>query len=210
MRFLLVLACAAFAAVFSLRASHGSRPHAVTTNKSPQPIGITAALLMDARFTDARKADADNLPVPLGGRGPRVAVGNADDARKIGAHFFVPTQTMWRTTPLSFDAPEKEIAPRDLWERRAKFQIIDVREEEEFAASHIPTSSRRSMFEDFSREPKPVALFCLTGHRSAALVQKLRTRGVKNILSVRSGWLDWKHQRLPLSTVENHRPVEGS
>jgi rhodanese-related sulfurtransferase len=179
-------------------------PHVSShVESSPQPIGITAALLMNAHFTDARTADVDNLPVPENGRGQHVVVGDARAAAQRGALYFVPAPTLLRTTPLTFAAPQLEIAPREVWKNRTKFRIIDVREAEEFQSSHIPGSARHSMFEDFAREAKPVALFCLTGHRSAALVQRLHARGVKNVFSVRGGWLDWQAQKLPLqSTVD--------
>ena len=176
----------------------------------PQPIGITAALMMDAQLADSRIANKDNLPVPGNGSGPRVAVGDAEAAKQTGAHYFVPAETLLRTTPLSFVAPALEIAPRDLWRRRHHFRIVDVREAEEFAASRVPGSVRRSMFSDFSHEAKPVALFCLTGHRSAALVARLHAHDVKNVFSVRGGWLDWNAEGLPLSTVEIQPTVEAS
>lgn len=199
MRLVLLCACAAVLATAYMRSAPRPAPeHPVDV--SPQPIGVTAALLMDARMYDARAAGPDALPVPRDGRGPLVAVGDAGDAARAGAKYFVPAYTLLRTTPLTFSAPEVEIAPRELWSRRAQFRIIDVREEDEFAASRVPGSVRRSMFADFTREAKPVALFCLTGHRSAALVQRLHQRGVKTVYSVRGGWLDWKAQRLPLES----------
>ncbi|HEX8552414.1 MAG TPA: rhodanese-like domain-containing protein [Abditibacteriaceae bacterium] len=166
---------------------------------APQPIGITAALLHEARFVEARPASTDNLPLPHDGKGPLVAVGNARDAERIGARWFVPTHTMARTTPLSFRASHREISPRTVWHRRSEFQIIDVREAEEFTSSHVPNSSRQSMFAEFARDKK-IAIFCLTGHRSAAIVAQLQKRGYKNLYSVRGGWLDWQHQKLPMET----------
>jgi rhodanese-related sulfurtransferase len=204
MRLLPVSACAAVVGAVVWHAA--PRESAPEPSSTPQPIGITAALLMNARLTDARSGGADNLPVPHNGRGPRVAVGDARAAQKIGARYFVPTPTLLRTTPLTFAAPQLEIAPREVWKSRTKFRIIDVREAEEFQSSHIPGSARRSMFENFADDTKPVALFCLTGHRSAALVQQLHARGVKNVFSVRGGWLDWQAQKLPLQrTVEFDR-----
>ena len=166
---------------------------------APQPLGITAALLQDARYVDAREAGRDNLPLPRDGKGPLVAVGTARDAEKIGARWFVPAETLLRTTALSFQAPNMEITPRQLWQRRQEFHIIDVREIDEFKSSHVPGSTRQSMFDDFPRD-KPVALFCLTGHRSAAIVAQLKQRGFQNLRSVSGGWLDWQRQNLPLET----------
>src|SRR5687768_2336048 len=88
---------------------------------SPQPIGITAALLHDARYLDARRPDSDNLPLPPNGRGLLVAVGRASDAETVGAQWFVPAETLLRSTPLSYSASHLEIEPLALWQRRREF-----------------------------------------------------------------------------------------
>jgi rhodanese-related sulfurtransferase len=191
------------------------------TPPTPGPMGITAALLAQQRgvlLVDARTPHADNLPIPgavrTGASSPfsnssalRSIIVIGDDTHiaplkaRYGTAFggWVPASTLGRQTAL---ASPDEITPRELWARRAKFQIVDLREGEEYETSRIADSRNVSVLDTEREIPRdrPVALFCLTGHRSAYAVQKLKALGWKNVVSVRGGWLDWKTQNLPLDS----------
>lgn len=201
--------------------SQSSRPTAPFRAPMPQglvPMGITAAMLQQkngARLVDLRPASPHDLPVPDAVKAadapfpnnplqPVIVIGDeAAVNRAAGRHRvvgYVPPFTLKRDAHIP---PQWEISTAQL---QAKIQasairVLDVREEYEFAASHIPGSERVSMFEVASRidTKQPVAIFCETGHRSAFLLRQLRGRGYNNVLSVHGGWLDWKAQGKPLA-----------
>lgn len=189
----------------------------ITQSRETEPIGITAALLHrdETLLVDARAPSTRDLPVPgavslaqlksreARSRCPLIIIGAPDAVRQLKKTHrvaaFVPPFTLHRETDLP---PQWEISGAQLQSamRRNTVRVLDVREEYEFRAGCIPRSERVSMFDvdgALERE-KPVAFFCLTGHRSAFLVQRLRARGYTNVLSVRGGWLDWKAQNRPL------------
>jgi rhodanese-related sulfurtransferase len=181
-------------------------------------MGITAAMLQQkngARLVDLRPASPHDLPVPdavklsdasflNNPQQPLIVIGDEAAVRRAAAKHhvvgYVPPFTLKRDAHIP---PQWEISSAQL---QAKMQartirVLDVREEHEFAASHIPGSERVSMFEIASHidAKEPVAIFCETGHRSAFLLRQLRERGHNDVLSVHGGWLDWKAQDRPLA-----------
>jgi rhodanese-related sulfurtransferase len=182
------------------------------------PMGITAAMLQQrngAQLIDLRPASPHDLPVPdavklvnaslpNNPRQPLIVIGDEAAVKRAAAKHrlvgYVPPFTLKRDAHIP---PQWEISSAQLQMkmRQGTIRVIDVREEHEFAASHIPGSERVSMFEIASRidAKQPVAIFCETGHRSAFLLRQLRGRGYNNVLSVHGGWLDWKAQGRPLA-----------
>ena len=176
-------------------------------------LGITAALQKQssgAQLLDLRPTSPQNLPIPNALRDAKslrnnseiIVVGDENAARKILAARLVgvvPAWTLRRETQL----PRAwEISTAQLAAHAPKYQILDLRESDEWARSHIPNSRQVSMFEIekvLSRNSN-VALFCLTGHRSAFVVRQLRERGFRNVVSVRGGWLDWHAQKRTLQS----------
>lgn len=77
------------------------------------------------------------------------------------------------------------------------FQLIDVRENNEFAAANmggilIPMATVPSNVEKFDKDKK-VIVHCRSGKRSANVIQYLETQhGFKNLYNLRGGILAWK------------------
>jgi rhodanese-related sulfurtransferase len=76
--------------------------------------------------------------------------------------------------------------------------VIDVREESEFAAGHIPGAIHlskgiieRDIEERFSDPNTELFLICGGGYRSALAADNLRKMGYLNIISVDGGWRGW-------------------
>ena len=83
--------------------------------------------------------------------------------------------------------------------------IIDVREESEFAAGHIPGSihlSKGIIERDIeSRFPNPeteLYLLCGGGFRSALAADNLRKMGYSQVVSVDGGWRGWTEAGYPI------------
>ncbi len=96
-----------------------------------------------------------------------------------------------------------ECTVADVKARRAAgdtFTLIDVREEGEFAAGHVPGAvhiGRGVLERDIERavpDPAaPVVLYCGGGYRSALAADSLQTMGYTNVISMDGGWTGWVH-----------------
>ena len=85
-----------------------------------------------------------------------------------------------------------------------KFKLIDVREESEFAAGHIPGAIHigKGVIErdieqkvpDLSQE---LILYCGGGFRSALAADNLQKMGYRNVISMDGGWRGWKEAGYP-------------
>ncbi len=82
--------------------------------------------------------------------------------------------------------------------------LIDVREESEFAAGHIPGAVHvskgvierdiESVVPDVNRE---ILLYCGGGFRSALSAENLQRMGYRNVVSVDGGWRAWTEANYP-------------
>lgn len=91
-------------------------------------------------------------------------------------------------------------------DRGEKLTLVDVREESEFAASHIPGAIHlgKGVIERDAeaRFPDPNAeliLYCGGGYRSALAADSLQKMGYTNVISMDGGHRGWKERGLPLS-----------
>ena len=85
-----------------------------------------------------------------------------------------------------------------------KLLLIDVREESEFAAGHIPGAIHVSKgvierdIETIVPDPnKEILLYCGGGFRSALSAENLQRMGYKNVVSVDGGWRAWTEAKYP-------------
>ncbi len=85
-----------------------------------------------------------------------------------------------------------------------KAVLIDVREESEFAAGHVPNAvhlSKGILERDIeTRYPDPsttLYLFCGGGYRSALAADSLRKMGYLQVTSVDGGWKAWTDAGYP-------------
>ncbi|QEL14190.1 rhodanese-like domain-containing protein [Limnoglobus roseus] len=87
-----------------------------------------------------------------------------------------------------------------------KLLIVDVREESEYAAGHVPGAlhiSKGVMERDVETKiPDPAAeviLYCGGGFRSALAADNLQKMGYTHVISMDGGWRDWTGRGLPVS-----------
>ena len=91
--------------------------------------------------------------------------------------------------------------------------VIDVREESEFAAGHVPGAIHlskgiieRDIEERFPDPKTELFLICGGGFRSALAADNLRKMGYLNIVSVDGGWRGWTGAGYP---IENPSPMRS-
>jgi rhodanese-related sulfurtransferase len=90
-------------------------------------------------------------------------------------------------------------------DRGEKFQLVDVREESEYAQDHLPGAihlGKGVIERDVeTRVPDlnaPLVLYCGGGFRSALAADNLQKMGYTNVLSMDGGIRDWRNKGLPL------------
>ena len=91
---------------------------------------------------------------------------------------------------------------QDVLDRRAageEFHLVDVREESEFAAAHIPGAihlGKGVIERDIEKTiPDPdasIVLYCGGGYRSALAALNLQIMGYTNVISMDGGFRVWK------------------
>ncbi|MGH7470144.1 MAG: rhodanese-like domain-containing protein [Longimicrobiales bacterium] len=84
--------------------------------------------------------------------------------------------------------------------RRDAFHLIDVREESEFAAAHIPGALHlskgvieRDIEKHIPDQNAPIVLYCGGGFRSALTADNIQKMGYTNVLSMDGGWRAWQN-----------------
>jgi rhodanese-related sulfurtransferase len=84
--------------------------------------------------------------------------------------------------------------------------LIDVREQDEYRAGHLPRAigCGRGILEYHIAELVPdtgkeIVLYCRGGHRSALSADSLREMGYTNVHSMRGGFREWAGKGLPQS-----------
>ena len=83
--------------------------------------------------------------------------------------------------------------------------VLDVREQAEFAQSHIlnarglPLSQIEARFGDIEKfKDKPVIVYCASGNRSSAAAAALRKHGFSNVFNLSGGFVAWQQAGLPV------------
>jgi rhodanese-related sulfurtransferase len=90
-------------------------------------------------------------------------------------------------------------------DRGDRFQLIDVREESEWAKDHLPQAIHlgRGIIERDIETRVPdhgaeLILYCGGGFRSALAADNLQKMGYKNVWSMDGGIREWREKKLPL------------
>lgn len=85
-----------------------------------------------------------------------------------------------------------------------KFQVLDTREKEEFAVSHLKGANWVG-FETFSMKNvaeldknKPVLVYCTVGARSQEIGKKLKEAGFKKVYNLYGGLIEWANEEKPI------------
>jgi rhodanese-related sulfurtransferase len=102
----------------------------------------------------------------------------------------------------------KECTIQDVVDRKSAgdvFTLIDVREESEFAAGHLPEAihlSKGIIERDIEKKvpdhAAPIVLYCGGGYRSALAADNLQKMGYTNVISMDGGFGGWKEKGLPI------------
>ena len=102
-----------------------------------------------------------------------------------------------------------ECTVADVASRRANgdaFFLVDVREESEFAASHIPGAIHlgkgiieRDIEKTIPDADAAIVLYCGGGYRSALAAYNLEQMGYANVISMDGGFRGWKASDLPVT-----------
>ena len=82
--------------------------------------------------------------------------------------------------------------------------LVDVREESEFAAGHLPGATHlskgvieRDVEAKFPDPAAELVLYCGGGYRSALAADNLRRMGYTNAVSLDGGWRGWTEAGFP-------------
>lgn len=92
---------------------------------------------------------------------------------------------------------------------KSDWVLIDVRENDEFRAGHLPNARGigRGVLEYHIADEVPdtnteIVLYCRGGNRSALAADSLQTMGYNKVLSLRGGWREWSaDESRPTSTA---------
>jgi rhodanese-related sulfurtransferase len=91
-------------------------------------------------------------------------------------------------------------------DRGEKFALIDVREESEYAADHLPGAMHlgkgvieRDVETRVPDKNAPMVLYCGGGFRSALAADNLQKMGYKNVLSMDGGIRGWREKGFELT-----------
>lgn len=98
---------------------------------------------------------------------------------------------------------------RDRLARGERFMLVDVREDHEWAAGHLPGAAHigRGVIERDveTKVPDPateIVLYCGGGFRSALAADNLQKMGYTNVLSMDGGFRGWKDAGLTIESVD--------
>jgi rhodanese-related sulfurtransferase len=91
-------------------------------------------------------------------------------------------------------------------DRREKFLLIDVREESEYAADHLPGAIHlgkgvieRDVEERVPDQSTPLVLYCGGGFRSALAADNLQKMGYTQVFSMDGGIRGWREKGFTLT-----------
>lgn len=103
----------------------------------------------------------------------------------------------------------EECTVQDVVDRRNSgepFRLVDVREESEFAAAHIPDAIHlgkgvieRDIEKTIPDTSEPIVLYCGGGYRSALAALNLQQMGYTSVISMDGGFRGWKEAGLDVT-----------
>lgn len=91
-------------------------------------------------------------------------------------------------------------------DRKDKFTLVDVREESEYAADHLPGAIHlgkgiieRDIEAQVPNLDESLVLYCGGGFRSALAADNLQKMGYRNVISMDGGIREWRQKGFPLT-----------
>jgi hydroxyacylglutathione hydrolase len=153
----------------------------------------------------------DGAPVVLVGRDDEDAIRAAHLAACVGlrelAGYLAGGMTSWREEKRPIERIER-IDVEQLHERLDSVQVLDVRDDGEWNAGHIP-GSLHVPYHAIDGVPagidrdRPVAAICSSGQRSAVAASMLRAHGLGDVIHVADGGVGtWTRRGWPTTTAE--------
>lgn len=109
------------------------------------------------------------------------------------------------------DQPVPQVNEIDVQQAAARAKdalLLDVREDEEWAAGHAPDAQHRPLSTlDPSSVPtdRPVLAICRSGNRSGQAAQALAAAGVE-VVNVAGGMKAWEQAGLPMTSSDGSVP----
>lgn len=89
-----------------------------------------------------------------------------------------------------------------------QFELVDVREESEFAKGHLPGARHlgkgvieRDIEAQIPDSDTPIILYCGGGYRSVLAADALLKMGYRNVVSMDGGWRGWTEANFPVEGV---------
>ena len=154
-------------------------------------------------------------PIVLVGRDDEDAIAAAHLAAAVGLRniggYLAGGMTSWREDKLDVDRVERMTVPEvhELWADEARRpQVLDVREDSEWNAGHIPGSVHQP-YHDIHDIPdgidpaQPVAVMCGSGQRAAVAASLLQRHGAKQVIHVVEGGMPkWTREGWPTEQPE--------
>ncbi len=97
---------------------------------------------------------------------------------------------------------------------RAQPVLVDVREKEEFAVSHLRGAKNFQTVSQWKTalppSAPPVVVYCSVGYRSSALAEKLQRAGLTNVANLEGSLFQWANEGRPLHRGTNAvREIHG-
>jgi rhodanese-related sulfurtransferase len=94
---------------------------------------------------------------------------------------------------------------KGMLDRGDDFELIDTREESEFARGHLPGARHlskgvieRDVEAAIPNPATPIVLYCGGGFRSALAADNLQQMGYTNVVSMDGGWREWTEKLYPI------------
>ena len=89
-------------------------------------------------------------------------------------------------------------------DRGQQFELVDTREESEFARGHLPNARHlskgvieRDIETAIPDTSTAIVLYCGGGFRSALAADNLQKMGYTNVVSMDGGWREWTEKDYP-------------
>lgn len=86
--------------------------------------------------------------------------------------------------------------------------LLDVREEKEYAVSHLPGAHRaakkpeKQLEELGAKANTPIVLYCSVGYRSSVLARDLAKKGFTNVRNLEGSIFAWANENRPLESAK--------
>ena len=98
-----------------------------------------------------------------------------------------------------------EISISELLEHNQPYVLLDIREDHEWAAGHLPEAMHlgkgiieRDIEQTVADKKQKIVLYCGGGYRSALSAQTLQQMGYQNVFSLTGGYREWCERKLPV------------